>query len=276
MEMQWTVLAQAFIPPSLQSLKSGSGCREAMAHGRYAVVDATAANKAWLALMCRAGCDLRLDVNASEDGDGRENTGAHTKDALMRFSALTSCLRRSRKLASIYTITLRELDDELHTLLTLLLSDAPPVSDNLVQEAALKAATSNCSSSTYTNFIDTLGAIIISSHLSFPEIAQSLVNHLWRFVTSPLRHTGSVSPPQSISSRIACLDWVERLSSDLYGSNRVSGTSSMCAHLSEYSHSVTTAASSDLSTDSTLGEDVPVLVFIHVSNFPPLLVPVIC
>ncbi|KAH7903150.1 hypothetical protein BJ138DRAFT_1120668, partial [Hygrophoropsis aurantiaca] len=208
MEMQWTVLAQALVPPSLQSPKPSS---EARAHGGYAVAEAAAANKAWLALMRRAGCDLRLDVNASEDGDGRENTGAHTKDALKAtlqyalqcFNELLAqiegmatdppidtyaweTMSESLKLASICTIALRELDDELYTLLTLLLSDASPVSDNLVQEAALKAATSNYSSSTYTNFIDTSGAIIISSHLSFPEIAPSLVNHLRRFVTSPL------------------------------------------------------------------------------------------
>lgn len=46
-----------------------------------------------------------------------------------------------QKLASVCSIALRELDESLYSRLALLLSDESPISENLVQEAALKATT---------------------------------------------------------------------------------------------------------------------------------------
>ena len=46
-----------------------------------------------------------------------------------------------QKLASICSVALKDLDDKLYARLLLLLSDESPISDHLVQEAALKATT---------------------------------------------------------------------------------------------------------------------------------------
>ncbi|KAH7923479.1 hypothetical protein BV22DRAFT_1036261 [Leucogyrophana mollusca] len=164
METQWTVLAQALAPPPTPH------------HGH--VVEAAAANKAWLSLMRRAARDLQIT-----DEETKGALKATMQYALQCFNELLGqiedmetdppidtyaweTMSESLKLASICTVALRELDSDLYTLLKLLLSDSSPVSDNLVQEAALKATT-----------------VIVQS---FPEIAPALVNHLRRFVTSPL------------------------------------------------------------------------------------------
>ena len=44
-----------------------------------------------------------------------------------------------QKLASVCSVALRDLDDRIYSRLLLLLSDECPISDNLLQEAALKA-----------------------------------------------------------------------------------------------------------------------------------------
>lgn len=46
-----------------------------------------------------------------------------------------------QKLASICCLALRELDEQLYARISLLLSSESPISDHLVQEAALKATT---------------------------------------------------------------------------------------------------------------------------------------
>ncbi|KAG9016282.1 phosphatidylinositol-4- kinase [Tulasnella sp. 427] len=75
-------------------------------------------------------------------------------------------MAESLKLASLCCIALGDLDSGLFSRLKLLLSDSSPVYENLVQEAALSAAT----------------ALVHN----FPEIASSLTLHLRRFVTAPL------------------------------------------------------------------------------------------
>lgn len=47
----------------------------------------------------------------------------------------------TQKLASVCSVALHELDEKLFSRLLLLLSDESPISDHLVQEAALKATT---------------------------------------------------------------------------------------------------------------------------------------
>ncbi|KXN92250.1 Phosphatidylinositol 4-kinase stt4 [Leucoagaricus sp. SymC.cos] len=71
-----------------------------------------------------------------------------------------------QKLASVGSIALGEIDKKLFARTTLLLSNESPISDNLVQEAALKAT-----------------AILVRS---FPETAAFMATQLRRFVTSPL------------------------------------------------------------------------------------------
>ncbi|KAG2144576.1 hypothetical protein DEU56DRAFT_790388 [Suillus clintonianus] len=165
MEMQWTVLAQALASTPL--VHKGQ------------VHEAAAANKAWVNLMKCPAKDLGLE-NDEETKDSLRDT---IKDALQCFSDLLEqiegmetepptdtyvweTMSESLKLASICSIALRKLDDNLHTRLIELLSDSAPILDNLVQESALKATT-----------------VLVRS---FPEIAPSFATHLRRFVTSPL------------------------------------------------------------------------------------------
>ncbi|EDR14914.1 uncharacterized protein LACBIDRAFT_187897 [Laccaria bicolor S238N-H82] len=75
-------------------------------------------------------------------------------------------MSESLKLASICCLALRELDEQLYARISLLLSNESPISDHLVQEAALKATT-----------------VLVRS---FPMIAANMASHLRRFVTSPL------------------------------------------------------------------------------------------
>ncbi|XP_006457944.1 hypothetical protein AGABI2DRAFT_64231 [Agaricus bisporus var. bisporus H97] len=75
-------------------------------------------------------------------------------------------MSESLKLASVCCVASGELDEKVLSRTTLLLSPDSPISDNLVQEAALKAT-----------------AILVRS---FPEITVTMTSHLRRFVTSPL------------------------------------------------------------------------------------------
>ncbi|KAF8077714.1 hypothetical protein FPV67DRAFT_1462774 [Lyophyllum atratum] len=163
-ETQWTVLAQALAPP--QTTASGI------------VSEAEAANKAWLSLMRKAAvpCDIK-------DENIRQTLKMTVKYAMQCFTDLLvqieemdtepsldtyawETMSESLKLASICSVALQELDEKLFSRLLLLLSDESPISDNLVQEAALKATT-----------------VLVQS---FPEIAPKMAMHLRRFVTSPL------------------------------------------------------------------------------------------
>ncbi|GLB34718.1 putative PI3 PI4-kinase family protein [Lyophyllum shimeji] len=164
-ESQWTVLAQALAPPET----AGSGTAS----------EAEAANKAWLSLMHKAAavpCDTK-------DEKIKEKLTLTVKYAMQCFTdllvqieemetepSLDTCawetMSESLKLASVCCVALQELDAKLFSRLLLLLSDESPISDNLVQEAALKATT-----------------VLVQS---FPEIAPKMATHLRRFVTSPL------------------------------------------------------------------------------------------
>ncbi|KAG1849308.1 hypothetical protein DFJ58DRAFT_795151 [Suillus subalutaceus] len=165
MEMEWTVLAQALASAPL--VHKGQ------------VREAAAANKAWVNLMKCPAKDLGLE-NDEETEKALRNV---IRDALQCFSDLLEqiegmeteppvdtyaweTMSESLKLASVCSVALRELDENLHTRLTQLLSDSAPILDNLVQESALKATT-----------------VLVRS---FPKIAPSFAIHLRRFVTSPL------------------------------------------------------------------------------------------
>ncbi|KAG0701518.1 hypothetical protein DFH29DRAFT_926376 [Suillus ampliporus] len=165
MEMQWTVLAQALASTPL--VHKGQ------------VREAVAANKAWVNLMKCPAKDLELE----DEEETKEALTLVIRDTLQCFSDLLEqiegmeteppvdtyaweTMSESLKLASVCSVALREIDRDLHTRLTQLLSDNAPILDNLVQESALKATT-----------------VLVRS---FPEIAPSFVSHLRHFVTSPL------------------------------------------------------------------------------------------
>ncbi|KAJ3513745.1 hypothetical protein NLJ89_g2774 [Agrocybe chaxingu] len=206
LETEWTVLAQALAPPI---------------SARSPLVEAAAANKAWLSLTRNAA--LELDVE-------NENTKAVLKKtisyAMQCFTDLLSqieemdreppidtyaweTLSESLKLATICCLAQREIDEQLYTRILLLLSTESPISDNLVQEAALKATT-----------------VLVRS---FPDIAGNMVIHLRRFITSPmpLFEFGFASEsraPPPLSAAAKCLALCIRLApgDDLIMSNMYS------------------------------------------------------
>ncbi|EGO21128.1 hypothetical protein SERLADRAFT_452259 [Serpula lacrymans var. lacrymans S7.9] len=195
LEVQWTVLAQVLAPP--QGLQSGQ------------VVEAAAANKSWLSLMRRAAIDLNISDEKSRNSlkstiqysmqwfhellAQLEEMDTEPSIDIYAWETMSECL----KLASVCSIALRELDRYLYSELTLLLSDESPVSDNLVQEAALKATT-----------------VLVQS---FPEIAPPMVNHLRRLVTSPLpifecEYGLENRPPPALTAAAKCLALCIKLS----------------------------------------------------------------
>ncbi|KAK2466763.1 hypothetical protein APHAL10511_001021 [Amanita phalloides] len=162
-EIEWTVLAQTLAPPT------------AVVEG-YAK-EAAAANKAWVSLMSSAA--QRPDVGPSTR-DQLGNTATYAMqcfaDLMMQIEEMDcepsmdtyswETMSESLKLATICSVASGELDEKLYTRLSLLLSSASPVSDNLVQEAALKATT-----------------VLVQS---FPEISSRMAHHIRQFITSPL------------------------------------------------------------------------------------------
>ncbi|KAF8743615.1 hypothetical protein AX14_001677 [Amanita brunnescens Koide BX004] len=162
-EIEWTVLAQTLAPPS------------AVIEGYEK--EAAAANKAWVSLMSSAAQKLDLGQSAK---DCLTRTATYAMqcftDLMLQIEEMEcepsidmyswETMSESLKLATICSVASGELDEKLYTRLSLLLSNSSPVSDNLVQEAALKAT---------TVFVQ-----------SFPEIASRMAHHIRQFVTSPL------------------------------------------------------------------------------------------
>ncbi|KAF7295444.1 hypothetical protein MIND_01084200 [Mycena indigotica] len=163
-ETNWTVLAQVLVPP------------ESSRQGPFS--EAAAANKAWVALTRHAASEL--DIKDLEIEDTLRKTVEYSMkcfgDLYVQIQEMDSepsldtyayeTMSESLKLASICSIAINKLDEALYSRLLLLLSDQSPISDNLVQEAALKAT-------------------IVLVH-NFPDIAGNMAAHLRRFVTSPL------------------------------------------------------------------------------------------
>ncbi|KAF8913519.1 hypothetical protein CPB85DRAFT_1299266 [Mucidula mucida] len=164
LETSWTVLAQALSPPRTVTYGNPS--------------EAAAANSAWNSLMKHPALDLEV-----EDQKTTEMLKSTIQYAMQCFTDLLlqiqdmdtepppdtytwETMSESLKLASICSVALRELDQHLYSRLLLFLSEESPISDNLVQEAALKATT-----------------ILVQN---FPDIASRMATHLRRFVTAPL------------------------------------------------------------------------------------------
>ncbi|KAJ3753010.1 hypothetical protein EV360DRAFT_88184 [Lentinula raphanica] len=163
-ETLWTVLAQVLAPPPASS------------HAR--VSEAAAANRAWNSLMRQAGLELDITDTKTITALNRVTDYAMQcfTDLLVQIEDMEQepsvdtyaweTMSESIKLASVCSVVLRQLDDKLYARLLLLLSVEAPISDNLVQEAALKATT-----------------IIVQN---FPNKAAQLAAHLRSFVTSPI------------------------------------------------------------------------------------------
>ena len=110
---------------------------------------------------------------------------------VLSSSWLWSLMRDGRsceqqKLASICCLALRELDEQLYARISLLLSSESPISDHLVQEAALKATTVLIRRLLLFVIFWVYFADFWTSVPSFPMIAANMASHLRRFVTSPL------------------------------------------------------------------------------------------
>ena len=154
LETKWTILAQALAPPLTT---------------RSPVVEAAAANKAWLSLTRNAALELDIKSDRTkfilkdtiqyamkcfsdllvqiEEMDSEPSLDTYAwetiSESLVCFHLAVnhSCSVLNQKLASICCLALREIDDQLYSRILLLLSTDSPFSDNLVQEATLKATT---------------------------------------------------------------------------------------------------------------------------------------
>ncbi|PPQ71810.1 hypothetical protein CVT24_006200, partial [Panaeolus cyanescens] len=163
LEMEWAVLAQTLTAPITT---------------RMPKAEAAAANKAWISLTRNPALDLQID-NQETQSLLREVVNYAMqcfKDLALQIEEMEcepapdtyawETMSESLKLASICCLALREVDPQLQQRITVLLSTDTPISDNLVQEAALKAT-----------------AVLVRS---FPEMAPKMITHLRRFLTSPL------------------------------------------------------------------------------------------
>ena len=197
LETEWTILAQALAPPLAI---------------RSPVIEAAAANKAWLSLTRNAAVELNIEGDRTKFllRDTIRDTMKCFSDLLVQIEQMDSepsldtyawetmseSLVRShlavnhsysqsfnQKLASICCLALREIDDRLYSQIMLLLSTDSRFSGNLVQEAALKATTVLVRTYVY---ICSHYTALTDFFSSFPVIATDMVVHLRRFVTSPL------------------------------------------------------------------------------------------
>ncbi|KAH8099528.1 atypical/PIKK/PI4K protein kinase [Cristinia sonorae] len=166
-EALWTTLAQALLPSHKPHSSS---------HPNF--VEAAAANKAWQSLLHHS-IEL-ITVPKTEYNDVvlrvMENAMQCFTSLLVQIEEMDvepsedtyawETMSESLKLASVCSIATGQLDKKLYARVKLLLSDESPVSDNLVQEAALKST-----------------AILVRN---FPDIAFKMAGHIRKFITSPL------------------------------------------------------------------------------------------
>ncbi|KAK0463795.1 uncharacterized protein EV420DRAFT_1520089 [Desarmillaria tabescens] len=152
LETSWTVLAQVQAPPQTGPIGNSTEARSAI--DLDITEEATVATlKSTIHYAMQYFNDLLIQIE-DMDTDPPPDTYAW------------ETMSESLKLASVCSVALHELDEELYSRLLLLLSEESPIFDNLVQEAALKATT-----------------VLVQN---FPEIAARMAAHLRRFVTAPL------------------------------------------------------------------------------------------
>ncbi|THH29581.1 hypothetical protein EUX98_g4604 [Antrodiella citrinella] len=166
-EALWTTLAQALLPS--QTPQSAN-------HPVFA--EAAAANKAWSSLL-----NHTIDEITTPNEDFSEVASLTMENAMQCFTHLLvqieemdaepsedtyawETMSESLKLASVCSVAIGQLDKKVYARVKLLLSEESPISDNLVQEAALKAT-----------------AVLVRN---FPDIAFKMAGHIRKFITSPL------------------------------------------------------------------------------------------
>ncbi|KAI5120463.1 hypothetical protein M0805_006483 [Coniferiporia weirii] len=170
MEIIWTVLAQTLSPPLAQETSSDE---LPVSEDE----EAAAANKVWEQLMRKAVVDQSITESSKETLEKvsgyaircfsdllEQIEDMDTEPSLDTYAWET--MSESLKLASVCSVALQNTNDDLLSRLRLLLSENSPVSEHLVQEAALKSTT-----------------VLVQN---FPTIASVMSGHLRRFVTSPL------------------------------------------------------------------------------------------
>ncbi|KAL0581133.1 Phosphatidylinositol 4-kinase stt4 [Marasmius crinis-equi] len=203
-ETHWTILAQVLAPPPPTATGGNS--------------EAAAANKAWNTLMRKAA----VEIAAPRKGivQRLEETIKYTmqcfNDLLVQIEEMETepsidtyaweTMSESLKLASICSVVLQSIDDKLFPRILLLLSDKSPISDNLVQEAALKASTILVQK--WVVYV--LVRDEYSLRFSFPDIAAQMATHLRRFVTSPIpifefEFASESRAPPPLSAAAKCL-----------------------------------------------------------------------
>ncbi|KAG8834446.1 phosphatidylinositol-4- kinase [Serendipita sp. 399] len=172
MEIQWTVLAQTLITPSNWSKNDTRSVQDEEEE------EAAAANAAWNALVSK-----RVTAPEQYPTDVLEGLKQAVKRAMDCFTDLLAqmselegeppsetyaweTMAECLKIASVCSVALQSMDSSLYSRIKLLLSDGSPVYDPFVQEAALEAT--------------------IMLLRNFKSIAPPMVNHLRRFVATPL------------------------------------------------------------------------------------------
>lgn len=153
LETSWTVLAQALSPP--HTVTYGNPSEAAAANASWSalmrepvidieVTDADTINTLQATIRYSMQCfnDLLLQIQEM-DTDPPPDTYAWetmSESLVGKLSRVMNYkLTTLQKLASVCSVALRDLDDRIYSRLLLLLSDECPISDNLLQEAALKA-----------------------------------------------------------------------------------------------------------------------------------------
>ncbi|KAG8734179.1 phosphatidylinositol-4- kinase, partial [Ceratobasidium sp. 423] len=195
-EIQWTALAQALVPPVFDSNTQKQRSASALTD------DAEASNMAWATLMRQKGHDI--DNTQQRAKQHLQQTVVHTmkyfNDLLMQVEDMDDdpdndtytweTMSETLKLASLCCVALGDLDSGLLTQLKLLLSDVSPAYDNFLQEGALTSLT-----------------VLVHN---FPEIASSMAHHLRKFITAPLpllefHFASDPTAPTVLAAAASCL-----------------------------------------------------------------------
>ncbi|KAG8721515.1 phosphatidylinositol-4- kinase [Ceratobasidium sp. 394] len=199
-EIQWTALAQGLAPP--QCLGGDSHARKRKMPSVALTDDAEAANIAWASLMRQKGSEMDVSKRGAKEHLQRTVVSAMKcfNDLLVQVGDMEDdpdddtysweTMAESLKLATLCCVILEDLDGGLLSQLKLLLSDASPAYDNLLQEAALTSVT-----------------VLVHN---FPELASPIAHHLRKFITAPLplfefHFVNDPSAPTVLAAAANCL-----------------------------------------------------------------------
>ncbi|KAG9126585.1 phosphatidylinositol-4- kinase [Ceratobasidium sp. 392] len=200
-EIQWTALAQGLAPPQCL-VGEDSQARKKKIASVALTDDAEAANIAWASLMKQKGVEIDISQRGAKEHLQRTVVSAMKcfNDLLVQVGDMEDdpdddtysweTMAESLKLATLCCVILGDLDSGLLSQLKLLLSDASPAYDNLLQEAALTSVT-----------------VLVHN---FPEIASPMAHQLRKFITAPLplfefHFVNDPSAPTILAAAANCL-----------------------------------------------------------------------